>query len=255
MNQQQVQHLKRFGVWTMTGNPIMVESLARSGAQFLGIDFQHGFMGFEAVAQAIQIANLCQMRTFVRLSAAEHVAWVPRVLDAGADGIIAAMVSGVDDVRRVVDATRYQPHGTRSYGGWRYGLRPEPEDPRQIPVEVHVQVETPAAVEAAPSIAQVSGVAGIYLGPVDLALALSHDYPRQWGDPAWESATERVLNACREYKLISGTFAVSGSEAWKLINHGFDDVVVSSDVAMLRQTVDKQLKIAQGGREETEDKS
>ncbi len=237
---------KRLGVWTMTGHPIIVEALARSGAQFLGVDFQHGFLGFEGVIRAIQIATLRNVRTYVRLSM-EHIAWIPRVLDAGADGIIAAMVTGVDDVRRVVAATRYQPVGTRSYGGWRYGLRPEPPDPREIPVQVYVMVETPEAAESVEAIASTPDLDGIYLGPVDLALAVSSAYPTQWGDIGWERAARRILEACHQFGLAAGTFAVSGTEAGRFFHEGFDDVVVSSDVALLRQALDQHLGLAQPG--------
>ncbi len=234
---------RRPGVWTMTGHPVIVEALARSGAAFLGIDFQHGFLGFDEVARAIQIATLCNVPTYVRLSR-EHVAWIPRVLDAGADGIIAAMVTGVDDVHRIVAATRYQPLGTRSYGGWRYGLRLEPPDPRQIPVQVYVMVETPEAVESVDAIAATPHLSGIYLGPVDLALALSSAYPAQWGDVGWERAARKTLNACHRFGLSAGTFAVHGLEAGRLFHEGFTDVVISSDVALLRLALEEHLRLA-----------
>lgn len=227
----------------MTGHPVIVEALARSGAAFLGIDFQHGFLGFNDGIRAIQIATLCNVPTYVRLSR-EHVAWIPRVLDAGADGIIAAMVTGVDDVHRVVAATRYQPLGTRSYGGWRYGLRPEPIDPREIPAKVYIMVETPDAVESIDAIAATAHLSGIYLGPVDLALALSSSYPAQWGDVNWERAARKTLNACRRFGLAAGTFAIHGVEAKRLFDEGFTDVVISSDVALLRQALEEHLRLA-----------
>ncbi len=224
----------------MTADPVVVEALARSGADFIGIDCQHGFFAFEKAARAIQIANLCSLTAYVRI-AMDQLGWVPRLLDAGADGVIAAMVEGPEDARRAVAATRYQPAGTRSYGGQRYGLRSEPADPRDLRVDVFAMVETASAVRSVDEIAATAGLAGLFVGPVDLALALSLRYSEAPADGDWQASVEATRDACHRRGLRAGNFATDGDHAARLTAGGFDDVVVSSDIAVLRAAMAEQL--------------
>lgn len=230
----------RIGVWTMTADPVVVEALVRSGADFIGVDCQHGFFAFEQAARAIQIANLCSMTAYVRISI-DQLGWVPRLLDAGADGVIAAMVEGPEDAQRVVAATRYQPSGTRSYGGQRYGLRGEPRDPRDLRVDVFAMVETMSALRSVDEIAAAVGLSGLFVGPVDLGLALSPNYPVTTADGVWQAALEATRDACHRRGLRAGNFATDGGHAAHLAAEGFDDVVVSSDIAVLRGAMREHL--------------
>lgn len=234
-------------MWTMTGDPIAVEALARSGADFLGVDFQHGAMGFERAARAIQIGNLCGLPTYVRVSV-EQVTWVPRLLDVGADGAILAMVDDPAQVERFLAATRYQPRGSRSYGGQRYGLRSEPADPRDLNVETYIQIETATAAEHAVELAH-GELTGMFLGPVDLGLALSADFPVAAGDQAVAGAVGRVMEACSARGLRVGNFATDGGHAARLVADGFDDVVLASDIALLRSALGRELARAASGGE------
>jgi 2-keto-3-deoxy-L-rhamnonate aldolase RhmA len=84
----------------------------------------------------------------------------------------------VEDPATAADAvalSRYQPEGRRSYAGQRYGLHPEPPDVREVRPLVYAMIETAAALDVVESIAATSGLAGVFVGPADLALALVDD--------------------------------------------------------------------------------
>ena len=167
------------------------EALCRSGPDFVGIDCQHGFFAFEQAATSIQVANLCQVPCFVRVTA-DQLDWVPRYLDAGADGIVVAMVSSPEEVRRAVRLSRYQPAGRRSYGGGkRNGVGEVPGAGPEAP-EVLPMIETAEALASLEEIAEVPGVTGLVGGPSTWALLWTGPLPyaatmrpgaRRW--PGW----------------------------------------------------------------------
>lgn len=235
----------RVGAWSIMGGRVGVEAMCRLGIDFIGIDSQHGFFAFEEAAIAIQVANLCRTPCFVRVPAGQ-VEWVPRYLDAGADGIVLAMVENLEQVQRAVELSRYQPNGKRSYGGGkRNGVGEERSiDPRGEAPEIFAMIETADALADADQIAAVPGLAGMFVGPVDLGLAMERPYPLLSDDEPWRVALRQVMDACKKAGVRPGMFAVDGDDARDWLQFGFSDVVLSSDIAMLRRAMHEHLVLA-----------
>jgi len=215
---------------------------------FVGIDAQHGYFSFDEAALCVQIANLCGVRCFVRVPI-DQVDWVPRYLDAGADGIILAMVSRVEEVERAVTLSRYQPEGRRSWaGGKRNGVGEDTtaEGVRQAFVpEILPMIETAEGLEHVAEIAKVPGIAGLYVGPVDLGLAMEGARRQTGGgESPWRDGVEAVVALARRNGVRSGMFAIDGDDARNWAAIGFNDIVLSSDVALLRRALDEQLERA-----------
>lgn len=239
------------GAWTMTGDRIIVESLCKGGFDFIGIDLQHGFFGIESCLGAIQIANLLSIPVYVRLSVRE-LPLVPRVLDHGAQGVLVAMIESINDVQASIEASRYQPIGRRSYGGTRFGLEPEPLDPRQRRPEVFAMIETLPALESLRAISGCDGLSGLAVGPIDLALAASTPFPPH-GDAQWEDTVESVAVAAVDAGVPSLTFALGGDDARRWLERGFTSAVVASDIALLKGAV--QFELSKAGRTDQERQS
>ena len=100
----------------------------RAGFDWIGLDLQHGAWDLGTAFRGIQLADALGKPVVIRLPD-EQLALIPRVLDHGASGIVLAMASEPAVVAAAIERARYQPQGKRSYGGQRYGMRPEPIDP------------------------------------------------------------------------------------------------------------------------------
>jgi 4-hydroxy-2-oxoheptanedioate aldolase len=251
----------------MTGAPLAVEALGRSGVDFVGLDLQHGAFDYAEAAAGIQLLDALGVPAFVRVSHLD-LPLLPRVLDMGASGVIVAMVEDAATVERAVKASRYQPWGDRSYGGQRYGMRPEPADLADVRPEIFAMVETRGALDAVEEIARVPGLAGLFVGPVDLALAVGEDAslsgeltsvyvaPKQGASVAhpleqaeghpWRLALARIRDAARAAGIEAGMFAVGGADAAYWGAFGFDRVVVASDVALLRGALEREVALGRG---------
>jgi 4-hydroxy-2-oxoheptanedioate aldolase len=235
------QHGLRLGGWSIMGDRVAVEAMCKTGFDFVGIDAQHGFFAFDTAASGLQVANLCRVPCLVRVPA-DQLGWVPRYLDAGADGVIVAMVSSPAEARQAVALSRYQPWGQRSYGGGpRNGVGAVNGTAADGAPEVFPMIETRAALEAVEEIAAVHGLTGLLVGPVDLGLALGRPHPLPSDDGPWREAVTGVRQACARHGLRSGMFATDAEDARMWAWLGFSDVIVSSDISMLRRAMSQEL--------------
>src|SRR3954463_7973789 len=121
--------------WLAMPEPLIVEAAARAGFDWIGFDLQHGAWDLGTAFRNIQLSDVIGKPVFIRLPD-EHLSLIPRVLDHGASGIVLAMASEPEVIAAAVERARYQPDGARSYGGQRYGLRPEPRDLRDVRPEI-----------------------------------------------------------------------------------------------------------------------
>jgi 2-dehydro-3-deoxyglucarate aldolase/4-hydroxy-2-oxoheptanedioate aldolase len=102
------------------------------------------------------------------------VAWVKRVLDSGAEGIILPRAYSAKEVASFVSACRYPPLGTRGFGPRRpmhYGRMEQQAYIKQANRNVFVicQVETIELVNEIDEVLKIPGLDSLVLGPQDLS--------------------------------------------------------------------------------------
>jgi 2-dehydro-3-deoxyglucarate aldolase/4-hydroxy-2-oxoheptanedioate aldolase len=156
-------------------DPAVTEALADS-VDFLWLDLEHSAISLEALQAHLIAARAGGAPILVRVPSGE-VAWVKRVLDIGAEGVILPQASTVAEVEQFVAACRYPPQGRRGFGPRRatnYGRQSLADylAAANRDVFVAVQIETAEALESLDAIIQVQGIDSLVVGPADLAGAL-----------------------------------------------------------------------------------
>ena len=221
----------RLAGWLAIPDPLVVEAVARAGFDWLGLDLQHGAWDLGTAFRGIQLADALDTPVLVRLPD-EQLSLIPRVLDHGASGIVLAMASEPEVVAAAIERARYQPEGKRSYGGQRYGMRREPSDPTDVRPGIYAMVETRRGVEAVGEIAAVRGLAGLHVGPTDLGLALG--VGRDLAAPVFADAVASIVAAGHANGLPVTMHAVAPGQAAMWVDMGFDELVLTSDIEVLR---------------------
>jgi 4-hydroxy-2-oxoheptanedioate aldolase len=155
-------------------NEGLVELAGMVGLDFVVIDTEHGPGDQLALAHHLNAAAANGLATVVRIG---QPAQVLRVLDLGADAILAPHVSSVAQARELVDAAHYPPLGRRGFAHYsragRYGLNPPAEHhARARDAVVVVMIEDPGGLAAAADIAAMDGIDALMLGPADFACEL-----------------------------------------------------------------------------------
>ena len=139
--------------------------------------------------------SMYPIATAVRLPSTDP-APIGRVLDAGADAVIIAMVESAEQAAAAVAATRYAPAGVRSFGPLlaSLGLDPAALEAR---VSVFAMVETAQGLSALEEICAVPGLTGVYVGPADLAISLGYGLADAWTHADGPRRDERACKSPR----------------------------------------------------------
>jgi 4-hydroxy-2-oxoheptanedioate aldolase len=221
------------GVWSLLPGAVTAELLARTGAEFVVLDLQHGALDeadLPAVTASIVSAGAVPL---VRTRSAQGPD-IGRPLDLGAHGVFVPNVRGADHVREVVAACHYGPVGTRSVGRLSGGS----DHPLIL-----IVLETAEALDDLDTILGVEGLDGIYVGPSDLSLSLDR------ADPDDREHMQTVISSIIARAVVAGmpvgVHTASGVQANRYAEQGATIVTAAVDTVALTDTVQGQLALAQ----------
>lgn len=158
----------------------LVEMLAVADFDFVLIDCEHGPADIVSLRNHIALAAVHGVPVIVRVGENDH-GQILRVLDQGAEGILAPHLDSSADAAALVDASMYPPVGTRGFATYsragRFG-EVAAADHRDWWLEntlVMGMIESPTGVEAATEIVATPRLDGIMVGPADLAASSGPD--------------------------------------------------------------------------------
>jgi len=225
-------------------DPKLVELFAMSG-QFdvVWFDQEHAGLTIQQIEHAARAARAVGLPSFVRLYAQNHTD-VMRPLEAGSDGIMAAMVKSAEETRKIVEWARFYPQGMRGingsgvdgkFGG--YASRDAYYEEANRRAFVAIQIETAEALAEVDAIAKVPGVDMLFVGPADLSQALG--IPGQFEHPRLWEAVARVASACGSANLPWSALAVGTAMGEKFVELGCTFLTHSVDVWVVRSGLDQ----------------
>lgn len=222
--------------WLSIGNAFTAEIMATQGYDAITIDMQHGALDYGAALPMLQVLRGYDVTPIVRVPWREP-GIIMKALDAGAQGIICPMVNSAAEAAEFVSYTKYPPLGQRSFGPTRatiayngYGLE------ANVEVLAFAMIETQDGVENLEAIAATPGLAGIYIGPSDLALGtqkgrLAPGFDRE--EPEMIDLIQHILAVCQANGLRACLHCGTPDYAARAIGWGFDMTTVSGDTRLL----------------------
>lgn len=225
------------GFWAELFSPAAAEIMAAAGYDCAMIDCEHG-PGDPASAIAIMRAMQASACTPLVRVPANDAAWVKRLLDGGAQGIMVPAVNSAEEAAAAVAACHYPPKGVRGmaapivrasrYGqDWQAYVRDAAESTLVI-----CQIETREALGALDGIAAVEGLDMLFIGPFDLSASLGF-----MGEPDHPQVRKAIADAERAAKAqgrLLGGIPTPGRSPADLYRAGYDLVLADIDVLLLR---------------------
>jgi len=176
------------------------------GYHSIMVDLEHSTMPLDVAARLCATAGDLGMTPFVRVPEREYGA-IGRLLDCGAQGIVAPRIESVEEARTVSRACRFAPRGQRSQLAMvpQLGMRPTPAAALNPALDdatiVQILIETPAGIAGADAIAQLDGVDMLAIGANDLTAELG--VPGRYDDPRVRDAIATAAGACQRHgKLL-----------------------------------------------------
>jgi 2-dehydro-3-deoxyglucarate aldolase/4-hydroxy-2-oxoheptanedioate aldolase len=217
-------------------HPVVMRALANAGVEWVIIDAEHGTFNLETIGDLSQAARGMGLTPIVRVPTISYEFIAP-ALDSGAQGIMLPRVTGVEEVRRAIDAMKYAPDGRRGSAMGRGHTDFKSGDVTAMMADSNretflvVQIETAEALEAVDQILALPGVDAALIGPNDLAIALG--VAGRMRDPVLEAGIQKTLDACQRHGRVPGihTNDVSLTAAWAA--RGMRLVSISSEIGFL----------------------
>lgn len=233
-----------WGGWVTGPTALGPEEFDRAGYDYVGFDAQHSYLDDAEIAVMLRHIEHLPIATAVRLPNADP-APIGRVLDAGADAVIIALIETAEQAVAAVAATRYPPAGVRSFGPLRPGLGHDPAA-LESRADVFAMIETAAALADVEQICAVPGLAGIYVGPADLAISMGVDVAQATTHPDLREAMTRIRRAASDAGVIAGIHGGSGAAGAALAGLGYQMITLAAEAQALRRGVLEHLEEAKG---------
>jgi 4-hydroxy-2-oxoheptanedioate aldolase len=243
-------HRPLWGAFISSNSPLVAETMARAGFDWLVIDTQHApSSGSAQLVSMLQAIGLADVPAIVRIPWKTDFAYAMWALDAGAQGIIVPMVDTVAEAAAIAQACKYPPAGFRSFGPWRVAMQFEQYDTDLGDAQATclVQIETRGGMDNLDAILDLPTVDGAYIGPQDLSL--SHGAGLDWhhDNAVLHGLAERILASCRRAGKIAVAHTADPSEAVYWGSLGFDLVTSTSDTHLMGLGAQAALKTLRAG--------
>ena len=201
---------------------------------FIVFDLQHGAFAPQDVSHLLPMLQVAGKQVWCRVHPSQTglVTWLS---DLGVNAVLLPTIEQASEVTDVVQSLRYPPAGRRSVAGARLGAGPDSVETLVIPM-----IETQKGVAALPDIVTLDGVAGVFVGPADLALDMAH--PGAESIVGGDDAPQDYLDALQGIPLVAhaahvrvGVHANTPLAIRKYASFKYDVFSVAVDVGVIRE--------------------
>jgi 4-hydroxy-2-oxoheptanedioate aldolase len=232
--------LPSIGAWISSCSPVVAETLAAVGYDWLLVDVQHSLASFDTMVACMRAIQLGGAAPAVRVPWVDPI-WIQRSLDAGALAVLVPMVNTPADAATVVSHTKYGPRGVRSFMRGRIApyLDGDYKQWCDENIAVVVMIETVEAVRNAAAILAVEGVDAAFVGPSDLAMSLG--VSKTGAGSEHEAMIQSVLAAGKKLGKAVG-IKCNNEETQQRVDEGFQFIGVASDLMFMTKEAASQLK-------------
>ncbi|MBV9813971.1 MAG: 2,4-dihydroxyhept-2-ene-1,7-dioic acid aldolase [Acetobacteraceae bacterium] len=223
--------------WLAIPSGFSAEVMAQCGFTSVTVDMQHGVQDYLSMVQCFQAMQAHPVTPMVRVPWCEP-GIVGKVLDGGAMGVICPMISTPEQAADLVRYAKYPPHGHRSNGPIRaamYGEATGYQVTANDETLVIPMIETQQAIENIQAILDTPGIAGIYVGPSDLAFSYGKTPKLDHDDKFFLEIYEMLVAECGKRGIYPGLHCGSPAYAARMIGMGFRLTTIANDSGLMAQ--------------------
>ena len=214
------------GSFVFSGDPNISEIYAECGYDFVIIDTEHALNDLRTVQTHLRACSAAGIHAVVRIGAANY-ADAPRLLDAGAEGIMIPHLGFGAAASEVIASFKYWPQGTRptctgvQIAG--YGLRnfaQAAERANQSVLSIGL-VEDRECLDKLSEVYEQTKVDWVMPGPADLASSLG--LHGQLTHPDVRAAVDKIITEAQRKNIAVGVYINEAQEisAWQGRGVGF----------------------------------
>lgn len=231
------------GTFIKTPSPIVAEVLGLSTLDVFCVDTEHAPFGRLELDLCVAAFRAADRPSLVRI-ADDSASEIRNALDSGATGIVVPHVTSAEQAARIVKAAHFGEGGRGFAGSTRASNFTRKRMPDHIgdsaqQTAVIVQIEDLAALESVSEIAAVDGIDAVFVGRIDLAVAMS----KSPMDAEVIATVGRICEAAREAGTTVGMFTPDYSEIPDWNTAGVSFYLLSSDQSMILDGADELARL------------
>ena len=229
------------GSWMQIPNGSIAEIMGRSGYDWVAVDMEHGSISVNQLPDIFRALELGNTLPLARLSTGSE-SECKKVLDAGACGVIVPMIISAEQLRKVIDATRWPPAGSRGVAFSRANLFgkcfddyvEEAKKPMLIAMIEHID-----AINEFDEILKVEGLDAILIGPYDLSASMN--LTAQFDHPEFAKVIRHIKSKSESANIACGIHVVNPSidDLQAKIDDGYRFIAYSIDGVFLNHIATK----------------
>ncbi|MHA7772019.1 HpcH/HpaI aldolase family protein [Roseibium sp. M-1] len=223
--------------WSQMAAPMVPELCARAGYEAVTLDLQHGMYDFTTACEAFAAITLGGGHRIARIPVGDN-ALAGRLIDMGAECIIAPMINSRRDAEAFARALKYPPLGERSWSPFRAAqlsgqTRDQYLELANDQILSLAMIETRDAFDALDDILAVDCLDGVFVGPSDLSLALSNGAALDPNGERTAAVAGEIAEKAIAAGKIAGIFCLNAdkveeayNQGFRLLTHGIDTIFV-----------------------------
>ena len=232
--QRLLNHDLLIGTWVKTPSPIVCEILGKTDLDALCLDAEHAPFGRTELDACIAAIRATNVTPLVRVPSADPHD-ILNALDCGATGIVVPHVRTVADADAICRMSLYGPGGRGFAGSSRaagFAGKAIADQLRESAEQTTIiaQIEDLEALDVIDAIAAVKRVDCLFIGRIDLTVALGKTDPN---DPDVVDAVASICAAGKKAGTAVGMFVADVAEAKQWQDHGASLFLLQSDQAFL----------------------
>jgi 2-keto-3-deoxy-L-rhamnonate aldolase RhmA len=238
---------RAYGTMIVSSSPFWPPLIKRTGVDFVFIDTEHVALDREMVSWMCRAYAALEIVPIVRIP---HHCPVEacKMLDGGAQGIVAPYVETAEQVRSLVGAVKLRPlKGERLDQVLANHQRCQPAldaylKDRNVGNLCIVNIESVPAMENLDEILTVEGLDVVLIGPHDLSCSLG--IPEQYDAPEFRQSVREILSKSREAGVAAGIHMVYGTLEQELTwaQHGANFILHSGDAFLVERALRRDLE-------------
>lgn len=228
--------------WCALPSPVTAEIMGRQGFDLITVDLQHGLIDYQMALTMLQVLQGLPAPVLVRVPWNEP-GIIAKCLDAGFAGLICPMINTADDAKRLAQAARYAPLGSRSFGPTRANMVHGAGYVKtaNTAVLVFAMIETREALTNLDAILAVDGIDGVYVGPSDLGLSLGYEPTLDPTAPEVLDAIAAIAARTKAAGRIAGVHTGSPEMIRRMFAQSYDFASLLTDARLFTNAVAGQL--------------
>ena len=224
------------------GIPIILKN---AGCEFIIFDMEHGGLSLEQFKTLAIISKAHKIEPLIRIPEVSYN-YVARALDLGASGIMAPMVNTTEDALKIVNSSKYPPHGKRGAGfGFAHDnyINQNPlsyiEKANNSLINI-IQIESKLALENVKEIASIKGVDCLWVGHFDLTNFLG--IPGDFTSEVYLNAINEIIKAAKSNNKSLGIMVNNKEEKETYSKLGFNMIAVGTEMNILYKSISQILE-------------